>query len=284
MKTKNLLLTGLLCLTPPLLTTARALAAQIDADEIMTRSAIAYDSKDLFSRISFSFAQAGTAGKRITLYMAFKDYHGKHGISSKIIMFNQFPPDKKDISFLAWLYAPKTHKKDDMWLYLPALRTIRKMNHQDHHMQHDDKDKDAFSLSDLKRFELQKRDPQLDQHQLVGREQVGTHETFKIISTPKDPSSSPYGKTVSWITTDNYLPVQIEYFDHQGGRAKRQTIQWTAQNHAWVWKKLSAVNLKTGHHTILEQTDVKVNSGLPDRIFTKRFMKRGAGTLAAQIR
>jgi len=29
---------------------------------------------------------------------------------------------------------------------------------------------------------------------------------------------------------------------------------------------------------------VKVNSGLADRIFSKRFMKRGAGTLVAQIR
>ena len=284
MKTSNQFLMSLLLLMLPLLTTTRALAAQIGADEIMARSATAYDSKDLFSRISFTFSQRGVADKKIAVYMAFKDYHGKRGIDSKIIMFNQFPPDKKDISFLAWLYAPETHKKDDMWLYLPALRTIRKMNHQDHQMQHDDKNKDAFSLSDLKRFELQERDPQLDRHQLAGKEQLGAHETYKIISIPKKPGSSPYGKTVHWITTNNFLPVQREYFDHQGRLIKRQTIQWTTQNHTWVWKRVTAINLESGHRTILQQTNVKANSGLADRIFSKRFMKRGAGTLVAHIR
>jgi len=284
MKTSNQFLMSLLLLMLPLLSATRALAAQLNAEQIMARSATAYDSKDLFSRISFTFSQSGTAEKKITVYMAFKDYHGKRGINAKIIMFNQFPPDKKDISFLAWLYAPETHRKDDMWLYLPALRSIRKMSHQDHKMQHDDKNKDDFSLSDLKRFELQKRSPQLDRHQLAGREQLGAHETYKIISIPKNPGSSPYGKTVHWITTDNFLPIQREYFDRQGRLAKRQTIQWTTQNHTWVWKKVTAINLETGHQTVLQQTDVKVNSGLADRIFSKRFMKRGAGTLVAQIR
>ncbi len=255
------------------------------AEEIIRRSQALDSGEDLFSRLTFTIETGKGEQKKFTLLMAYKNYAGKKGLQSKVIMFNQYPPDTRDVSFMAWLYAPERHKKDDMWLYLPQLRTVRKLSHhhdQQHH--HKQENEDEFSLSELQRFELQPRDIALDRHELAAVETLDGQETYKVVSTPLDPASSRYASIVRWITRDEYLPVRIEYLDQGGRPVKRQTIRWTRIGDAWLWDEVNAVNLQSGNRTQLRQTDIKVNRGLADNIFTKRFMKRGAGTLLAKIK
>lgn len=263
-----------------------AAAEEPTALQIMEKSYQVHAGDDMVSRLTFTIKDGGTE-KKLGLLMAYKTYDGKKGLHSKIIMFNEFPPDKRDIGFLAWIYAPQKNRKDDMWLYLPELRTVRKLTHQHNaggHGHHDKDTDDEFSLSELKRFELQPRNPQLDQYELQGTERVGAQTVYRILSTPKDMESSPYGKIIYQITTDHFLPVHITYFDHKGATVKRQTIEWLSVEDAWIWKKVSAINPGNGHETILEQDGIKLNTGLSDNIFTKRFLKLGARTLKNRVR
>ncbi|MFQ5486863.1 MAG: outer membrane lipoprotein-sorting protein [Gammaproteobacteria bacterium] len=259
-------------------------AAAPGADEIIRRSQTLDSGKDLFSRLTFTIETRDGEHKKFTLLMAYKNYAGEKGVQSKVIMFNQYPPDTRDVSFMAWLYTPALQKKDDMWLYLPQLRTVRKLSHHHDPHHHKKDNEDEFSLSELQRFELQPRDITLDRHKLAALETLDGRETYKVVSTPIDPASSRYASMVRWITSDDYLPVRIDYLDQSGRTVKRQTIAWTRIGDAWLWEEVSAVNLQTGNRTQLRQSDIKVNRGLPDNVFTKRFMKRGAGTLLAKIK
>ncbi|HFD91663.1 MAG TPA: outer membrane lipoprotein-sorting protein [Gammaproteobacteria bacterium] len=257
-----------------------------NAQQIMARAYQVYAGDDMVSRLTFTLRD-GETEKKLGLRMAYKSYGGKKGLQSKTIMFNEFPPDKRDISFLAWIYTPEKNRKDDMWLYLPELRTVRKLTHQHKagkHGHHDKDSEDEFSLSELQRFELQPRDPALDHHELQGTEHVDGQPVYKILSTPRDDKDAPFGKIVYDITTDHYLPVRATYYDARGAVIKRLTMEWTPVGKAWIWKRVMAVNPNNGHETILEQDDVKLNTGLSDNIFTKRFMKLGARTLMSRVK
>lgn len=255
-----------------------------EADEIVRRSLAVNGGQDLLSRIEFTLEDAGGARKEIRLIMAFKHYPRNGDIDDKVIMFQELPPDRRNVSFLGWLYDPASGRKDDMWLYLPQLRTVRKLSHD--HMHHADgrKGEDVFDLSGLQRFELEPRPVGLDTHRLQGSEPVDGHPAYRILSTPRDPATSPYGGILRWIDEEHYLPLQLEYFDATGHPVKRQTIHWQHIGDAWLWREVEAVDLRSGRRTLLRQYDIKVNRGLSDKLFTKRLMRRGPSTLEAMFR
>jgi len=214
--------------------------------------------------------------------MAWKNYHNHNGVDSKIIMFNEFPPDTKDVGFMAWLYDPETGKQDDMWLYLPELMTVRKMGYLDNPLQKNDSDQD-YSKSELKRDELMPRHPQADIHTLSGIETVEGVKCYVIESRPKNDSTSPYAKRIQWITAENFLPVRIAYFNDNDKLTKQQSTIWQNIENVWTWKIVTAVNMENGNRTVLEQTDMLINIGISDDIFTKRMMKLGASALRVKI-
>lgn len=274
---RGLLLTVLLC-------TSGAAAAAPAAGEIVTRAYENYSGDDFVSRLSFTLEYDDNKTDRLSMLMAYKRYDGENGLDSKVIMFNEFPPDKKDIAFLAWIYRPGAGREDEMWLYLPELRQIRKLGHKHDAHSHEDQSSDAFSVSELNREELTPRRPGLDRHRLLGEGTVDGRPVYKIESTPREPDSSTYSELVQWISKDIFLPLRIDYYDDVGTLLKTQTIDWTRQGDAWVWEKVTAVNHVNDNRTILDQSRIQINTGLPDRLFSKRVMKRGAQSFLARVR
>jgi hypothetical protein len=188
------------------------------------------------------------------------------------------------VGFLGWLYAPGAGKQDDMWLYLPELRTVRKMGGMhDRHHHHDDDGDETYKNSQLDREELSPRPPQLDHHRLLGMDTVEGLACYRVEGQPIDSRTSAYGRRITWVTQDHYLPVRIEYYDQDNRLAKRQSIAWQHRGDAWFWDEVNAVNIQNGRRTRLVQTDVKINSDLPDNLFTKRILAQGANSLLGRI-
>lgn len=70
------------------------------------------------------------------------------------------------------------------------------------------------------------------------------------------------------------LLSHLEHLDAGLHVVKRQAVRRQPHSDA----------LRNGARTLLRQYDVKVNSGLSDNLFTKRFMKRGSRALQALLR
>ena len=236
--------------------------------------------QDLMARLTFTVQAAAGETRRFVQLMAYKHYGGRGGLAAKVLMFTLFPPDRRDISFLGWLYDPGAGRRaDDMWLYLPQLRAIRKLGHR-HEPHHKAKDsEDEFSLSELQRFELQPRPAAPDRHQDLGRDRLNGVPVIKILSTPREPDSTPYAAMRRWLDAGNHLPLRIEYLDGGGRTVKRVDFDWQQARGHWLWREVTAVNLRTGARTRLQQEIIKVDGGLPDKLFTKRYMRRGAAAL-----
>lgn len=256
-----------------------------EAESVMWRAYEIYGGDDTFSRLNFHFDLDGGKTSTASLVMGFKR-DGDSNAGYRVIMFNELPPDRKDVGFLGVFHDPAAGKEDDMWLYLPDLRSTRRLTHQapdthggdDHghmgHMRHEGIS-DEFTVSELNHEELMPRWPAFDRHRLLALEEIDGAPAWKIESVPRDPASSTYGKRIQWIDRENFLMLRIEYHDDVGRLVKTQNQSWRRYGDAWLWDRISAIDHASGRTTVLEQADVQVNLGLPDSLFSRRVLTRG---------
>ncbi len=262
-----------------------------DAASVMQRAYEVHGGRDSFSRIHFHFEFDQGRSSTTSLVMAFRRESGD--VDYRVIMFSESPPDRKDTGFLGVFYRPGAGKEDEMWLYLPELRSTRRLMHSqqshDHgahdmagHMRHGESP-DEFSVSELDHEELMPRWPGLDEHRLLAIEDVDGRPAWKIESIPRDPATSVYGKRVQWIDRERALPLRIEYHAPGGRLVKTQTQEWRSYGDAWLWERVVAINHLNGHRTVLEQSDVRVDAGLPDDLFSRRVLSRGVKAFESRV-
>jgi outer membrane lipoprotein-sorting protein len=183
----------------------------------------------------------------------------------KRIMFFLSPADVQGTSFMNWSYTDGSD--DDQWIYLPALRRIRRIS--------SDGKGDYFMGSDFTYDDLGERHPDEDNHELKGEETIDGKECWVIESTPKDPDYM-YSKTVTWVMKDNYIGLKREFYDDRGRHLKTLTIKDYDQiDGFWTILETEMKNVQRDHSTHMKFSDVKINQGIPDRMFTERNMMLG---------
>jgi len=249
-----------------------ARAEETSADAIMQKSYAVYSGDDSLSRITFTFQEKGFPEKKLVYTMAWKRFtQGEY--ESKVMMFREFPPDAKGVSYMGFFYTPNPSRNDDEWMYLPELRMVRKLSHSGpkHAKQ------EEFAPSELRQYDLMPRHPEYDTQQLIGTEKLGDVDCYVIQSTPKPNGAEayPYSKVVKWISKDNFLPLRVEYYNEHGKLHKQQVAQWKKIGNAWVWEEVKGINTLTGNKTTLTVSDVRINVGLTDASFSKRTMQLG---------
>ena len=205
--------------------------------------------------------------KKIVTSRYWKNYRGKDGFYSKTIFFTDHPPDAKGTGFLIWDYAEEG-KIDGLWLYLPSLRKVSVISTRGQD--------DSFMGSDLTFADMGQRRLDEDTHEFIGEKPCDGQTCYIIESKPKE-SDSAYGKRVFWILKDDWRTVKIEYFDQKLEPLKTQAITWQKSGNLWVWKQATVKNTQTGHSTLFQISNLKVNNGLRDDLFTDRMLKRGEG-------
>jgi hypothetical protein len=268
---------------------AGAAAPEPDPGRLMQRAYELFGGDDSFSRVRFSFEYGGGKTAALSVMMAFKRYPAAAAEAQRVIMFNESPPDKKDIAYLGWFYRPEQDRGADQWLYLPELRQTRKLTRRSRDRAQAALDikrrpeGDEFAVSELAEEELAPRDPRLDRHTLRGSDALDGREVYVIESVPREADSSSYGKLVTWIAQDGILPLRVDYYNRHLDLVKTLTFGWKRLGETWVWERVTAVNPVNGSRTVLEQTDIHVNLGLPDEIFSKRMLDQGGDVFARRV-
>jgi hypothetical protein len=252
--------------------------AEPTAAEIVTKSYEINGGEDSISRLTFTFSKADGTEKKLVYTMAWKKYPSDNDVHDKVIFFSEYPPDDNGKSYMIWVSANR-EKQDDEWMYLPELRMVRKVTHNESH-RHSDKE-DDFAHSVLTQVNLVPRRPGLDNHSLIDEENVDGHSDYVIESVPKQASKSfPYQKIRRWITEKDFLCERIDYYGETGEVTIRQGIQWKKIGDAWVWQKVVGSNLQTNDRTELDISDIRVNNGFKDEVFTARSLRLGKDSIA----
>ena len=240
--------------------------AELTGLDVMQKVADLPQGDDTNSTVTLRLITGQGQERKIETTRYWKNYRGKQGFYSKTIFFTDFPPDAKGTGFLIWDYALEG-KIDDLWLYLPSLRKVSRVSSRDQN--------DAFMGSDLTFADMGQRRLDEDEHKLTGtRPCEGGKNCYVVESLPKE-GNGAYGKRVLWILTDEWRPVKIEYYDPKMELLKLQAIEWQRNGDLWVWKESRVKNVQTNHQTYFTISNLKVNQGLKDDLFSERTLKTG---------
>jgi outer membrane lipoprotein-sorting protein len=188
------------------------------------------------------------------------------GESEKKIMFFQYPADVRNTSFMTWGYD-EAGKEDDQWIYLPALKKVKRIS--------SDSKSDYFMGSDFTYDDLGDRHPTDDSHKLLGEDRVQEQNCYKVESRPKD-EEYMYSKTITWVSRDNWIALKKEFYDEDGDLLKTLNVK-KYKNIKGFWIILSSEmhNIQKEHTTNMQLENVKINSNIANRMFSVRMMRRG---------
>ncbi|MCI0527289.1 MAG: outer membrane lipoprotein-sorting protein, partial [Nitrospira sp.] len=216
----------ILLLTSPLGFTQESEETPLTVEEIVKRSEEVHPGKDHASKLTFTIRDQDGHERKEVLRRFWKGYGGKGGLDFKLIVFNEYPPDKKGNAFLEWAYKPGSGKEPDRKFYLKFLNAVNKVPKGSD---------EGFASSDLKPSEMAPRPVELDRHKMLKEEVIESRSYYVIESGPKKHDSSyPYSKVVKWITKDDFLKEKLQYYNLDGNLFKEQTITWKKIKDAWV--------------------------------------------------
>jgi len=184
----------------------------------------------------------------------------------KKIMFFVSPADVRNTSFMNWSYDDSA-KDDDQWIYLPALRKVKRIS--------SDSKSDYFMGSDFTYDDLGDRHPSEDNHKLLREEIIDGDSCYVVESIPKE-EDYMYSKTITWIVKDKWIGKKKEFYDEDGELLKILSIKKVEKIKDYQVIMLSEMhNVQSGHKTVMELKNVKIDTGISDSKFTERMMKRG---------
>jgi len=228
--------------------------------------------------------QRTTEDERVDLIMKLINKKGKERLRkiTRLAKTDAVGNEKSLIRFLSpadvkgtgLLTIENTGRDDDQWLYLPALRKVRRIsasNRSDSFMGSD------FTYEDLGPEKLEDYD-----YSLIKTEVVDEVECFLIAAVPnnaKEKKASGYSKRHLWIRQDNFVVIRTDFYDKKGELAKTFTasdIRLIAGTGKWRAHRMEMKNLKTGHRTVLLFENFAINQGVKDDLFTRRYLKRGS--------
>ena len=174
------------------------------------------------------------------------------------------PADVKGTKFLSYEHADKD---DDQWLYLPALKRVKRIaskNKTGSFMGSE------FSYEDLSAFNIDKYNYSGDAQEVV----VDGKKMYKSERTPNTKNSG-YTKNVAWTTQDTLLTQKVDYYDRKKELLKTATFEnYKKIDGVWRVGKITMINHQNDKKTILEWKNETIKNGLKDKNFNKRVLKR----------
>jgi uncharacterized protein len=178
-----------------------------------------------------------------------------------------------DVKGTAVLTVEHPGSDDDIWVYLPALGNVRRLQASNK--------SEAYMGTDLSYGDVIGHAPDAWTHRLAGRQVQSGTDCWVVESQPATPAiatASGYGKRINWIRTDNDVMVRAELYDVAGKLVKRiaqsQITQVSLAPARWQAMLINVENARTGHRTEIIISGFEANRGLKPTLFLPRALER----------
>ena len=181
-----------------------------------------------------------------------------------LIIFDT-PRDIKGTAFLSF-----THKvgDDDQWLYLPALKRIKRISSRNK--------SGSFMGSEFSYEDIASQEVEKYTYKWIRDERYEGREYFVLEKYPVDKKNSGYTKQVIWLDKKEYRVWKAEYFDRKNSHLKTLTSMDYRKylNQYWRPDRMYMVNHQTGKSTKLIMSNYKFRTGLKESDFNKNSLRR----------
>ncbi len=174
------------------------------------------------------------------------------------------PADVKGTAMLTY-----THKlKDDnQWLYLPALKRVKRISSSNK--------SGPFMGSEFAYEDLSSQEVEKYTYKWLRDEPCGEWQCFVIERYPTYKKSG-YTRQQVWLDQDEYRMVKVDFYDRKDSLLKTLTSSEFAHYLDKYWRpgKMEMVNHLNGKTSILTFSDYQFQTGLTDKDFDKNSLKR----------
>lgn len=155
------------------------------------------------------------------------------------------------------------------YLYTPSEKQTRMVPEGDN--------KKSFQGTDFTYYDLSPHDVEDDgSYDPLASEQYEGHDCWVCTSHPKD-KDALYSKVIQWVRKDIYVPVKIEFYDEKGAHLKTsQVLEMKQIDGYWTPIKSVMHNIQIDHKTMMLLDDVQFDKKLPDQLFTRSSLEKGA--------
>ena len=200
-------------------------------------------------------------------------YRRYYGPEKRTVIFYTSPRSVKGTGFLTYDY-PEADRDDDQWLYLPALRKIRRISASDRG--------DYFLGTDFT-YEDIKKESKISaedyRYKRVGFEEVDGHQTILIEAVPINDAVAKelgYGRILLRVDPVIWMNRKSEMWDTGGNALKTIKISDIREiDGIWTAHEMEVKNHKTNHITRFHFADIDYITEVEDAIFEQRTLTRG---------
>lgn len=182
----------------------------------------------------------------------------------KNLMVFETPKDVQGTAFLSYSHI---EGPDDQWIYLPALKRVKRIASRTKSGSFMGSE---FSYEDLASFEVSKYD-----FKYLRDEDCGEHQCHVLEAYPKD-SYSGYSKLVYWTDDQSYRIQKVHFYDKKSALLKIMEVKAYQLIDEKHWRPTHSVmtNQQNGNITELFWRNIRLNTGLSDSDFSQNNLKR----------
>jgi len=173
----------------------------------------------------------------------------------------------RDIKGTAFLSFTKILEPDDQWLYLPALKRVKRISSANKSGPFVGSE---FAYEDLTSFEVAKYS-----YTWLRDEPCGEMTCFVIERVPQYERSG-YSKQIAWVDTAEYRIVKVDFYDRKDSLLKTlNSSEWQQYlDQYWRPHRMHMVNHQTGKETILTFQPYQFREGVNEANFNQSRLAR----------
>lgn len=175
--------------------------------------------------------------------------------------------EPRDVEGTAFLSHTKILEPDDQWLYLPAVKRVKRISSVNK--------SGPFLGSEFAYEDITSQEVAKYEYKWLRDEPCGELQCFVIERYPRYEHSG-YTKQVVWIDQDEYRVMKVEFYDRKEELLKVlvQTEYHRYLDQYWRPHRMHMDNVQTWKSTTLEFKDYNFRVGVDENEFTPSRLKR----------
>lgn len=176
--------------------------------------------------------------------------------------------EPKDVSGTAFLSFSHNTKPDDQWLYLPALKRVKRISSRNK--------SGPFMGSEFAYEDMGSFEPEKYEFTYLRDEPCAQDMTCHVVESDPVDKFSGYTRQISWIDTEHMRAVKTEYYDRKNTLLKTLELsEWKLyKDKFWRAHKLDMQNHQNGKSTTIITHGIEFDTGLSESDFSQASLKR----------
>ncbi len=192
-----------------------------------------------------------------------KDKNGNNRMLMKFIR-------PREVMGTSFLLLEHKNREDDRYLYLPALRRVKRIVASGK--------KGNFMSSDFTYYDIGEPKPDDFKYKYLDEEEFKGVKCIKVEATPASErvlNDTGYSKIIYWVDPEKKIILKAEYYDDRGKLQKILNInEHKLINGVYFATDIVMKDVQINHISRIKFTNIKINEKMPERYFSVKHLRR----------